>query len=143
MNAATSPFDPVTIGPLTLRNRFIKSGANEAMCLQGVPTRALLNHHSALARGGVGMTTVAYMAVAPEARTLPNQIWMRPAILPDLRALTAAVHLPGRGHIGADHPRGLLRHGHEGERPHHQFQCGLQPRRYAQGQCPAARHDRG
>lgn len=28
MNTTASPFDPVTIGPLTLRNRFIKSGAN-------------------------------------------------------------------------------------------------------------------
>ena len=92
VNTAISPFDPVTIGPLTLRNRFIKSGANEAMCLDGKPTRALLRHHSDLARGGVGMTTVAYVAVAPEARTLPNQIWMRPEILPDLRALTQAVH---------------------------------------------------
>ena len=90
-----SPFDPVTIGPLQLRNRFIKSGANEAMSFNGVPTKALLKHHSDLARGGVGMTTVAYMAVAPEARTLPNQIWMRPDILPDLRALTAAVHAEG------------------------------------------------
>jgi 2,4-dienoyl-CoA reductase-like NADH-dependent reductase (Old Yellow Enzyme family) len=95
MQATTSPFDPVTIGPLTLRNRFIKSGANEAMSFEGVPTRALLRHHRDLARGGVGMTTVAYMAVAPEARTLANQIWMRPAILPDLRALTAAVHAEG------------------------------------------------
>ncbi len=90
-----SPFDPVTIGPLTLRNRFIKSGANEAMSFNGVPTKALLRHHSDLARGGVGMTTVAYMAVAPEARTLSNQIWMRPDILPDLRALTTAVHAEG------------------------------------------------
>jgi 2,4-dienoyl-CoA reductase-like NADH-dependent reductase (Old Yellow Enzyme family) len=95
MNTASSPFEPVTIGPLTLRNRFIKSGANEAMCLDGRPTRALLQHHSELARGGVGMTTVAYMAVAPEGRTLPNQIWMRPDILPDLQALTAAVHAGG------------------------------------------------
>ncbi len=95
MQATTSPFDPVTIGPLTLRNRFIKSGANEAMSMGGVPTQALLMHHSALARGGVGMTTVAYMAVAPEARTLANQIWMRPAILPELRALTTAVHAEG------------------------------------------------
>ncbi|MEZ5571244.1 MAG: NADH:flavin oxidoreductase [Halioglobus sp.] len=90
-----SPFDPITIGPLQLRNRFIKSGANEAMCFNGVPTQALMKHHSELARGGVGMTTVAYMAVAPEARTLPNQIWMREAIMPDLRALTAAVHAEG------------------------------------------------
>ena len=95
MNAATSPFDPVTIGPLTLRNRFIKSGANEAMCMDGRPTRALVRHHRELAQGGIGMTTVAYMAVAPEARTLPNQIWMHPDILPDLRALTDAVHGEG------------------------------------------------
>lgn len=95
MNAANSPFDPFTLGPLTLRNRFIKSGANEAMCLDGRPTRALVKHHSDLARGGIGMTTVAYMAVAPEGRTLPNQIWMRPEILPDLKVLTDAVHAEG------------------------------------------------
>lgn len=95
MQAIVSPFDPITIGPLTLRNRFIKSGANEAMSMNGTPTKALVKHHTDLARGGVGMTTVAYMAVAPEARTLPNQIWMRPEILPDLRALTAAVHAEG------------------------------------------------
>lgn len=95
MTEASSVFDPVTIGPLTLRNRFIKSGANEAMCLEGHPTKALVQHHTDLARGGVGMTTVAYMAVAPEGRTLPNQIWMRPDILPDLKALTDAVHAEG------------------------------------------------
>ena len=38
----TSPFDSITIGPLTLRNRFIKSGANEAMSRDGVPTKAML-----------------------------------------------------------------------------------------------------
>jgi 2,4-dienoyl-CoA reductase-like NADH-dependent reductase (Old Yellow Enzyme family) len=95
MNTPASPFDPITIGPLQLRNRFIKSGANEAMCMDGFPTKALVKHHSDLARGGVGMTTVAYMAVAPEARTLPNQIWMRSKILPDLKVLTDAVHAEG------------------------------------------------
>ena len=95
MRAEGLPFEPVTIGPLTLRNRFIKSGANEAMCLDGRPTAALVKHHRDLARGGVGMTTVAYMAVAPEGRTLPNQIWIRPGILPDLLALTSAVHAEG------------------------------------------------
>lgn len=95
MNSSPSPFDPVTIGPLTLRNRFIKSGANEAMCLDGKPTRALVKHHRDLAAGGVGMTTVAYMSVAPEGRTLPNQIWMREEALPDLRVLTDAVHAEG------------------------------------------------
>ena len=78
MSTAPSPFDPVTIGPLRLRNRFIKSGANEAMCLDGAPTRALVKHHRDLAAGGVGLTTVAYVAVSEVGRTLPNQIWMRP-----------------------------------------------------------------
>jgi len=65
------------------------------MCLEGRPTRALVKHHSDLAEGGVGMTTVAYRAVAPEGRTLPNQIWMRPDVLSDLRALSTAVHRHG------------------------------------------------
>ena len=95
MNSTPSPFEPITIGPLRLRNRFIKSGANEAMCLDGTPTAALVEHHRELAAGGVGMTTVAYMAVAPEARTLPNQIWIRPEILPDLQVLTRAAHDAG------------------------------------------------
>lgn len=95
MTEKNSPFDPVQIGPLSLRNRFIKSGANEAMCIDGKPTKALVKHHRDLAAGGVGMTTVAYMAVAPEGRTLPNQIWMREEVLPDLKVLTAAVHAEG------------------------------------------------
>ena len=95
MSTAPSPFDPVTIGPLRLRNRFIKSGANEAMCLDGAPTRALVKHHRDLAAGGVALTTVAYVAVSEVGRTLPNQIWMRPGILPDLRVLTDAVHAEG------------------------------------------------
>jgi len=90
-----SPFDPISIGPITLRNRFIKSGANEAMTIDGAPSKALLKHHRDLAAGGVGMTTVAYGAVSKEGRTLANQIWIRREILPDLRALTAAVHAEG------------------------------------------------
>ncbi|WP_040522172.1 NADH:flavin oxidoreductase, partial [Aliiglaciecola lipolytica] len=95
MTATLSPFDKVSIGPLNLRNRFIKAGANEAMCIEGKPTKALVKHHSDLAAGGVGMTTVAYMAVTSEGRTLPNQIWMRDEVLPDLKVLTNAVHTQG------------------------------------------------
>lgn len=95
MSSPASPFEPLRIGPLTLRNRFIKSGANEAMSRDGRPTQAMVKHHRDLAAGGVGMTTVAYIAVAEVGRTLPDQIWMRPEILPDLRALTDAVHAEG------------------------------------------------
>lgn len=88
-------FTPYQLGPITLKNRFIRAGANEAMSLDGVPTRALLKHHRDMARGGVALTTVAYGAVSRRGRTLPNQIWIRPEILPDLKAMADAVHAEG------------------------------------------------
>ena len=91
----TSPFDPINIGPMQLRNRFIKSGANEAMSRDGAPTRAMLKHHGDLAKGGIGLTTVAYGAVSERGRTLPHQIVMQASALPDLRALTEEIHQHG------------------------------------------------
>jgi len=90
-----SPFDPIQIGPLQLRNRFIKSGANENMSEQGGPSKALVKHHTDLALGGVALTTVAYLAVAEVGRTLEDQIWLRRQVLPDLKALTDSVHAAG------------------------------------------------
>ncbi len=95
MPETPSPFSPLTIGPLTLRNRFIKSGANEAMTVDGAPSKALVKHHRDLAAGGVAMTTTAYFAVAEVGRTLPNQIWLRKEIVPDLKVLSGAVHAEG------------------------------------------------
>ncbi|MBS0552642.1 MAG: NADH:flavin oxidoreductase, partial [Proteobacteria bacterium] len=95
MNESTAVFTPLRLGRLTLRNRFIRAGANEGMVLDGAPTKALVKHHRDMAAGGVGLTTVAYGAVAKVGRTLPNQVWMRPEILPDLRVLADAVHAEG------------------------------------------------
>lgn len=88
-------FSPFQLGPITLKNRFIRAGANEAMSLNGAPTIALVNHHREMARGGVALTTVAYGAVSERGRTLPNQIWLRRDILPDLKVLTDEVHKEG------------------------------------------------
>lgn len=95
MYESSAVFTPLRLGPVTLRNRFIRAGANEGMVLDGAPTKALVKHHRDMAAGGVGLTTVAYGAVAKVGRTLPNQVWMRPEILPDLRALADAVHAEG------------------------------------------------
>ncbi len=95
MNQNNSLFAPFKLGPVTLRNRFIRAGANEGMVFEGAPSKALVKHHRDLAAGGVGLTTVAYGAVAKVGRTLPNQVWMRPEILPDLKALADAVHAEG------------------------------------------------
>jgi 2,4-dienoyl-CoA reductase (NADPH2) len=90
-----SPFDPIRIGPLRLRNRFIKSATNEGMAKGGVPSRALVEHHRAIAAGGAGMTTVAYCAISADGRTFEDQVQLEPGSLEHLRALTAAVHAEG------------------------------------------------
>ena len=99
-------FTPVTLGPLTLRNRTIRSAAFESMCPGNKPSPELLDYHTSVARGGVGMTTVAYAAVTHSGLSFDRQLWMRPEILPGLRTLTDAVHREGAaasiqlGHCG-------------------------------------------
>ena len=90
-----SPFSPIVIGPLTLKNRFIKSATNEGMSAQGVPSRQLVKLHSALVAGGVALTTVAYCAVSSDGRTLPNQLTLTQVSLPHFKALTDGVHEKG------------------------------------------------
>lgn len=99
-------FTPVTLGPLTLRNRSIRSAAFESMCPGNVPSPQLLAYHCSVAAGGVGMTTVAYAAVMRSGLSFDRQLWMRPEIVPGLRELTDAVHAEGAaasiqlGHCG-------------------------------------------
>ena len=99
-------FTPVTLGPLTLRNRTIRSAAFESMCPGNKPSPELLDYHTSVARGGVGMTTVAYAAVTRSGLSFDRQLWMRPEIVPGLRTLTDAVHREGAaasiqlGHCG-------------------------------------------
>ena len=49
-------FTPVTLGPLTLRNRTIRSAAFESMCPGNKPSQMLLDYHRSVAAGGIGMT---------------------------------------------------------------------------------------
>jgi 2,4-dienoyl-CoA reductase-like NADH-dependent reductase (Old Yellow Enzyme family) len=108
-------FTPGRLGPLTLRNRVIKTATYEGMCPGGMPSDALLGHHRALAAGGVGMTTVAYCAVSPAGRTFDQQMYMRPEVVAPLRRITDAVHAEGAavslqlGHCGAFSKSTMLR----------------------------------
>src|SRR3989344_5888648 len=90
-----SPFSPITIGPLTLKNRFIKSATNEGMSAQSVPSKQLVKLHSALAAGGIALTTVAYCAVSSDGSTLPNQLTLPQSSLPHFKALTEGVRQAG------------------------------------------------
>lgn len=90
-----SPFSPIAIGPLTLKNRFIKAATNEGMSAQGLPSKQLVKLNAALAAGGTALTTVAYCAVSSDGRTLPNQLILEPRSVPHFKALTDAVHREG------------------------------------------------
>lgn len=99
-------FTPGRIGPLTLRNRTIRSAAFESMCPGNRPSPELFDYHVSVAHGGVGMTTVAYAAVCRSGLSFDRQLWMRPEIVPGLRRLTDAIHKEGAaasiqlGHCG-------------------------------------------
>lgn len=67
MSTATPPgnrtvFEPVDLGPITLRNRTIKAATSEGRSPDGKVTDELIAFHEGFAKGGVGMTTLAYCA---------------------------------------------------------------------------------
>ncbi len=118
MTQISKLFTPVTLGPLTLRNRTIRSAAFESMCPGNKPSQQLLDYHTAVARGGVGMTTVAYAAVTRSGLSFDRQLWMRPGIVPGLRTLTEAVHQAGAA--------ASIQLGHCGNMSHRSI-CGCTP----------------
>ena len=99
-------FTPFNIGPVTLRNRIIRSAAFENMAYGNSPSQDLYDYHLAVARGGVGMTTLAYASVNQSGLSFKGQLWMREAIVPELKRITDAVHSTGAkcsiqlGHCG-------------------------------------------
>ena len=95
MNTQPNVFTPAKLGPVTLRNRIIKSATFEGATPNAVVTDDLIKYHRLPAAGGVGMTTVAYCAVSEAGRTEPTQMWMRPEAVPGLQKLTEAIHAEG------------------------------------------------
>lgn len=99
-------FTPAKIGPVELRNRTIRSAAFEGMGKDNNPTPMLHDYHVSVARGGVGMTTLAYAGINRSALSFDTQLWLRPEIVSPLRQITDDVHAQGAkasiqiGHCG-------------------------------------------
>lgn len=99
-------FTPAKIGPVELRNRTIRSAAFEGMGRDNGPTDMLRDYHLSVARGGVGMTTLAYAGICRSALSFTTQLWLRPEIVPELREITDGIHEAGAkasiqlGHCG-------------------------------------------
>jgi 2,4-dienoyl-CoA reductase-like NADH-dependent reductase (Old Yellow Enzyme family) len=100
------PFAPARLGPVTLRNRVIKAATFEGATPRRRVTDELVDFHRRVARGGVGMTTVAYCAVSREGSTDGRTIVLDPGALEGLTRLVDAVHAEGTavaaqiGHAG-------------------------------------------
>lgn len=115
---SSSVFTSCKIGPVTIRNRTIRSAAFENMAYHNSPSQDLFDYHTAVARGGIGMTTVAYAAVCQSGLSFEGQLWMRKEIVPELRRLTDAVHSYGA--------KASIQLGHCGNMTH-RATCGCMP----------------
>ncbi|MBQ9702635.1 MAG: NADH:flavin oxidoreductase [Bacteroidales bacterium] len=99
-------FTPFKLGPVELRNRTIRSAAFENMCPGNKPGAMLKDYHVSVAKGGIGMTTVAYCAVDQSGVSFDGQLYIREEIKPALKDLTDAIHAQGAkasiqlGHCG-------------------------------------------
>jgi 2,4-dienoyl-CoA reductase-like NADH-dependent reductase (Old Yellow Enzyme family) len=83
-----------------LRNRTVKAATFEGRTPDGVVTDELIAYHRAPAAGGVGLTTVAYLAVAPDGRTHREQIVVGERTLPGLARLADEIHATGAAIAG-------------------------------------------
>ena len=94
------PFSKGRLGPLTLRNRFIKAATFEGASPRGEVTDALVDFHTRVGEGGAALSTVAYLAVSPEGRTDRHCVVLEDDAVAPLRKLTDAVHATGAA-VGA------------------------------------------
>jgi 2,4-dienoyl-CoA reductase-like NADH-dependent reductase (Old Yellow Enzyme family) len=100
------PFGPARLGPVTLRNHFVKAATFEGMTPKNVPTPRLVDYHRAVAAGGVAMTTVAFCAVSRDGRGAPGELVVSDEAVPGLAELAEVVHGTGAkvaaqlGHAG-------------------------------------------
>jgi len=105
--ATPDAFAPSRIGPIELRNRILKAATFEGLTGGQQVSDRLIEFHRSVARGGVGMTTVAFCAVSADGAGTPNELILTDATVPGLRKLADAVHAEGAavsaqiGHAGA------------------------------------------
>jgi 2,4-dienoyl-CoA reductase-like NADH-dependent reductase (Old Yellow Enzyme family) len=88
-------FQPVQIGPLTLRNPVIKAATSEGRSPEGKVTQALIDFHRGFIEGGIAMTTLAYCAISKAGFAAPGEILMVKENLGGLKKFTEAMHQAG------------------------------------------------
>ena len=90
-------FQPVHIGPMGLKNRFVHSATHEVMATDdGKVTDALTNRYKNLAKGEVGLIIPGHMYVHPLGQATYGQTSIHAdEMIPGLKRLAAVVHENG------------------------------------------------
>ena len=111
-------FTPIQLGPLVLKNRSIRAAAFEGMCPSHSISKALIDYHLAVARGGVAMTTIAYAAVDKTGLSFPHQLLMQESMQSDLKKMAEVIHRENTAlSIQLGHCGDMAKHGLIGQRP--------------------------
>lgn len=114
---APDAFAPARLGPLQLRNRIIKAATFEGVMPRGTVSQELIDFHTAVARGGAGLTTVAYCAISKNGRVSRDTLVLSREITADLARLTDSVHAEGAAVSAQLGHAGLVAQAHSKKHP--------------------------
>lgn len=111
-------FQPLNIGDLEVKNRFVHSATHESMAdPEGNITGDILRRYERLARGGIGLIVPGHMYVSTRGRAHLGQIGIHAdTMVTGLRKLTRVVHKQGAkivfqlAHGGRQCPKKVLGH---------------------------------
>ena len=89
-------FEPLTLGGITLRNRFIRSATLENLGKRGLVTDKLVSIYRDLAQGEVGLIITGGLFPEKEGQLFPGQLGAdSDATISGLKRLTKVVHKHG------------------------------------------------
>ena len=89
-------FSPLTIGPMTVKNRILSTGHDTTLPTDGTVNDALIAYHAARARGGAGLIVTQVMGVHETARYTTHVLMATDdSCLPGLTRLADALHAEG------------------------------------------------
>lgn len=93
----SSMFEPIKIGPMEVKNRFVHSATHEAMAAHdGTITDEIVRRYVQLAKGGIGLILPGHLYVHPLGQAHMGQGGIHTeAMIPGLKKLADAVHANG------------------------------------------------
>lgn len=87
---------PAPLNGIELKNRVIKAATFESMLDDNSNiNEKCISFHESFAKGGVGMTTLAYCSPEPDGRMVDSYMYIREEIKPELQELAKRVHAHG------------------------------------------------